>query len=142
MRFRTRRFIPVEGIIPRRLRRGSFIESNTELLRWIFFRLVLRTAQPSVTTPIGYTHFICTVVPLSKVFGLLCLSHGLLILPSSQCSALPSGHLPTHHQQKLLQIMLFTQYLAVLNEKLDATALRPASHHFVLTYYGTLMQEV
>ena len=32
------------------------------------------------TTPTGFTHFVCTVAPLSEGFGLLCSSYELLIV--------------------------------------------------------------
>ena len=63
-----------------RVRIRRFTESGTETLALDFPLSRAEDGSTLCTTPIGFTHFICTIVPLSEAFGLLCSSCELLIL--------------------------------------------------------------
>src|ERR1700690_4096693 len=73
-----------------RIRR--FIENDAELLALDFLLSRAEDGSTLCTTPIGFTHFVCTAVSRSEIFSLLCSSHELLIVLTplaSRCSALP-----------------------------------------------------
>ena len=61
-----------------RIRR--FTENSTDGFALDFPLSRAEDGSTLCTNPIGFTHFVCTVVPLSEVFGLLCSSCELLIV--------------------------------------------------------------
>ena len=63
-----------------RVRIRRFIESGTDTLVLDFLLSRAEDGSTLCTTPIGFTHFVCTGVPLSEAFGFLCSSCELLIL--------------------------------------------------------------
>ena len=63
-----------------RVRIRRFIESSADILVLDFLLSRAEDGSTLSTTPMGFTHFVCTVVPLSEAFGLLCSSCELLIL--------------------------------------------------------------
>ena len=63
-----------------RVRIRRFTESSTEILALDFLLSRAEDGSTLSTTPTGFTHFVCEVVPLSEVFGLPCSSCELLIL--------------------------------------------------------------
>jgi hypothetical protein len=63
-----------------RVRIRRFIESSADILALDFLLSRAEDGSALSTTPMGFTHFVCVVVPLSEVFGLLCSSYELLIL--------------------------------------------------------------
>jgi hypothetical protein len=63
-----------------RVRIRRFIENDTEILALDFPLSRAEDGSTLCATPTGFTHFVCTGVPLSEAFGLLCSSCELLIL--------------------------------------------------------------
>ena len=63
-----------------RVRIRRFTENDTEILALDFPLSRAEDGSTLCATPIGFTHFVCTVVPLSEAFGLLCSSCELLIV--------------------------------------------------------------
>jgi len=63
-----------------RARIRRFTENSTEILALDFPLSRAEDGSTLCTTPTGFTHFVCAVVPLSEVFSLLCSSSELLIV--------------------------------------------------------------
>jgi hypothetical protein len=63
-----------------RVRIRRFTENDTDSFALDFLLSRVDDGSTLCTAPTGFTHFVCTAVPLSEVFGLLCSSFDLLSL--------------------------------------------------------------